>query len=275
MTAYGRSKRATPQGECLVEIHSVNRKFLDINTNLPKEFLFLDLDLRKWVQEEVQRGQVTVRVSFEGAQAGFLLPALKSLKSKWIELAKGLGYHSDSVDFRFLTEQMEKIPLDAAPLKAELKKTVQEALKDFISMRRKEGEALAKDMRVRLAFIEQELKKIEKKAPQAVEKYRKKLKEKLSEAKEDERFIREVVLFAEKVDVTEEITRLFSHTKQFKELLAEKGKSVGRTLEFLTQEMGREINTLSAKAAESDIVKIAVTIRAEIDKMREQVQNIE
>jgi len=275
MTAYGRAMRRTVAGECVVEIHAVNRKMLDISVHLPREFLFLDLDLRKWVQEEVQRGQVTVRVSFEAARADFLLPALKNLKTKWEELARGLGYAPDVVDFPFLTEQLERLPIAASPLKADLKKAVQAALSAFIAMRGKEGEALAKDLKQRLSTIESVLKKIEKKAPAALERYRKQLQEKIKKVADDERLIREAVIFAEKVDVAEEITRLYSHLAQFRELLDGKEKSVGRTLDFLTQEMGREINTLSAKAAENDMVRMAVLIRSEVEKIREQVQNIE
>jgi uncharacterized protein (TIGR00255 family) len=231
--------------------------------------------LRKWVQEEVQRGQVTVRVSFEAAQTSFLLPALKNLKTKWEQLAKGLGYAPSVVDFQFLTEQMERLPLEASPVKAELKKTVSDALKEFMAMRKKEGEALVKDLEQRIALIKSVLKKIEKKAPLALERHRKKLQDKVKALADDERILREAVIVAEKADVTEEITRLYSHLAQFTDLLGEKEKAVGRTLDFLTQEMGREINTLSAKAAESDMFKMAVLIRAEIEKIREQVQNIE
>lgn len=275
MTAYGRVMRKTAAGKCTIEIHAVNRKMLDIVVHLPREFLFLDLDLRKWIQEEVQRGQVTVRVSFEAAHIEFLLPTLKNLKAKWEGLAKGLGYTSSVVEFPFLIEQLERLPLEASPLKAELKQAVKEALKAFIAMRCKEGEALSKDLKQRMITIERTLKKIEKIAPSVSERYRKKLHEKISQVADDERLMREVVIFAEKVDITEEITRLYSHIGQFRELLEEKEKSVGRTLDFLTQEMGREINTLSAKAAESDMFKMALLIKSEIEKMREQVQNIE
>ena len=174
---------------------------------------------------------------------------------------------------KYLTKQGWKE--DWAKTKTDFKKAVAEALKEFIAMRCKEGEALSRDLRERLSLLIKDLQKIEKRAPRAIETYKKKLREKIGEIAHDEKLFREVIFYAEKTDITEELTRLSSHFKQFSDLLEEKEKSVGRTLDFLIQEMGREIHTLSAKTTDGEIVKIAIAMRGEIEKMREQAQNIE
>lgn len=279
MTAYGRAARQSASGQWLAEIHSVNRKMLDINLSLPHELLSLDLDVRKWIGEEVQRGQVTVRIQLASDRHDAVLSSLKELKKKWSAIAKELGYSPEkAIDFAFLTDRLTIVPLpiDQPRVKEDLKKVLQMALEEFIGMRKAEGAALESDLKKRLRLIRQGLKQIEKRAPQAALNYEKKLKEKIKEFVDDDRLMREVILFAEKCDVSEEITRLYSHLKQFDGLIASREKNcVGRTLDFLTQEMGREINTLLAKTADSEICRIAVTLKSEIEKIREQVQNVE
>jgi uncharacterized protein (TIGR00255 family) len=280
MTAYGSAKRVTPSGKWAIEVHSVNRKGLDLNLFLPRELLSFDPEVRKILAQEIQRGLVTLRVNFEPEQIQGPLLSLKAIKEKWDKIARELGFRSsDAIDFRFLIERMkeEVVIGDGKEFKVDLFTSISEALKKFIEMREKEGSALRKDFILRLKTIRTQLKKIEKKAPLLQEKYQKKLKARITEVAslDKDRLLREVMIYAERVDVTEEITRLYSHMTQFEDLLRAKEKSVGRTLDFLTQEMGREINTLTAKAGDSEISKLAIGIKSEIEKIREQVQNIE
>jgi uncharacterized protein (TIGR00255 family) len=279
MTAYGRAQCLTPSGRWVVEVHSVNRKMLDVHVHLPKELLSLDLEVRKWIGEAVHRGLVTVRVFLEADRVAASVKTLKHLKKSWEGIAKALGYDPKvAVDLPFLLEKLEaEAPLvDEKPLKGDLEKAVQAALKPYVQMKVVEGQALAKDISRRLKTIRTELKKVEKIAPQLKERYAEKLRERLSAFGEvEERVLREIVLYAEKVDGSEEITRLYSHMEQIEEMLNEKKESVGRALDFLMQEMGREIGTLTAKSGDHEISRLAVVIKSEIEKIREQVQNVE
>jgi len=289
MTAYGRASRSTPQGQWVLEIHSVNRKMLDINTNIPKEFLSYDIEIRKWIAEQIQRGLITVRLTFHKEEA-FVTPLVdqfKQFKHDWEKLAAELGYDpKQAVTLSFLSEQwqlseaspwMQKFP----DLKELIHVLVEETLKELLSMKIKEGEILLQDIKERLHFIEQDLKKISGRSAQATEHYREKLKSRLQEISQnqtecDERILREVAIFAEKIDITEELIRLDSHLSQFNIFLeAKEEKSIGRTLDFLTQEMNREVNTLASKSADSEISHLTVKIKSEIEKIREQIQNIE
>jgi len=280
MTAYGRAQETTKSGQWVVEIHSVNRRMLETSVFLPRDLLSLDMEVRKWIQTTVFRGQVTARIHFESYGLEMPLETLKSLKKKWETLAKELGYNpGQAVDLRFLLDQTESRPSskDATILRSELEKVVKKALADFLKMREKEGLALQKDLEGRLREIEKAVKKIVAFAPEVTKKYAQRLRQKLVEAgaSDEDRLQKELVIFADRADVSEEITRLKSHLKQFADLLKSKESSIGRTLDFLTQEMAREINTLSVKAEGDEMGKIALLVKSEVEKIREQVQNIE
>ena len=280
MTAYGRSKHQSSLGRWSVDIHSVNRKGLDIHVSLPPSLLFLDGDLRSWVGEAAERGAVTVRVSFELEELKESVKLLKNHKDRWEKIASALGYSKSSIDLSFLLERLgvEEIAVPEKALKADLQRAWIEAANQWLKMKQQEGKTLVKDIDKRLKTIEQELQKVEKLQPQLQEKYRNKIEGRMKELKIDvpeELLIREAALLAEKADITEEITRLYSHIEQMDGYLCSKEKSVGRTLDFLAQEMGREIGTLMAKAGETEISKLAIKIKSEIEKIREQVQNIE
>jgi uncharacterized protein (TIGR00255 family) len=280
MTAYGRALHQSKLGRWTVDIHSVNRKGLDLNIQLPSTLLFLDPVIRKWVGESADRGQITVRVSFEFLQVDESVRLLKTLKQKWEAVATGLGFDKKTVDLRFLLERVDpaQMPLEEKPLADDLEKTWKVAVKNWIVMKEKEGKTLIADIEKRMEQIKKELQKVQKLQPMLQDKYRKKIKERMKELKvgiEEERLLREAAILAEKADTTEEITRLYSHLEQMQQYIGSKEKSVGRTLDFLAQEMGREIGTLMAKAGETAIAKIAVGMKSEIEKIREQVQNIE
>jgi uncharacterized protein (TIGR00255 family) len=281
MTAYGRAYKSTQDGNWTIELHSVNRKGLDLNLTLPQELLTFDPQIRKWLSEEIHRGQVTLRVMFEPRHFHTSVQALKAAKTKWEAIAQEVGFSpSVAIDFRFLVEQMQEMPQvsDGKELEAGLFKTLSEAVKKLIEMRAKEGRVLAQDFAKRLKVMRLQLKKVEQKTPMLQEKYKNRLQKRIDEvvsSQDEERILREVMIYAERVDIAEEITRLKSHMTQFENLLKSKEKSIGRTLDFLAQEMGREANTLTAKAGDAEISRLAITLKSEVEKIREQVQNVE
>lgn len=264
MTAYGRASCTTSHGKWVVELHSVNRKQLDISIQLPRDWLSFDRDIRSWIAGKIERGQLTVRVYVPQEELiAESFERLQKLKKDWEKLAKKLGFDpKEAITLRFLTDRLEKA---AAPgvlphsdqLRKIIKKLVEEALDEFIKMKQKEGKALASDIKKRLAEIEEDVKKIEKRALETLARYR---------GAEGS---------AEALDIAEECVRLFSHLNQFNERLKLKEKSVGRSLDFLTQEMHREINTISAKSADSEIAHLTIQVKTAVEKIREQVQNIE
>jgi len=280
MTAYGRAQHHSKLGRWTVDIHSVNRKGLDMNVGLPPTLMFLDGDVRKWISSIAERGQVTVRIGFECLEMEASLEVLKEQQKKWQKIAKALGYPASSVGLKFLIERLDpqEIPLEEKALKADLQKAWEAAEKQWTLMKEKEGKALVEDIQKRINHIKKELQKILKWQPMLLERYRKKLQDRMKEiniAIDEERLLREAALLADKAEISEEATRLLSHLEQVHTYLNSKEKSVGRTLDFLAQEMGREIGTLMAKAGDADISRAAIVIKSEVEKIREQVQNIE
>jgi len=286
MTAYGRAYSEEIEGTSVViELHSVNRKGLDLRVHLPKELLFLDLDIRKKLGQQLVRGQVTVKLTFkEGKEKKGSVALLKKLKTEWESKASELGYAKEVVDFPFLLGQTERFSFEELgfgeeKIKQLVMTTLDDVLAQFIEMREVEGKALAEDVTKRLSLLSQMADKIEKESEKGPEIYREtlleKLKEILSEAERDERIFKEVALFAEKIDTTEEIIRLRSHLKQAENLFTSKEKSIGRTLDFLVQEMGREVNTIGSKTHQLSVTEQTVLAKQELEKIREQGHNIE
>ncbi len=287
MTAYGRSSFEAPYGQFSIEIHSVNRKTLEFSMHLPREFLLFDLEIRKMISKKIGRGQVTVRIARELKEKQLPMPKLsllKTLKQSWEEVAIGLEYDPKSeISLNFLSEQLRTMPTlsieDTEGFKKKLEVGLNAALEPFLKMRQVEGNALLQGISGYLEIIETETKKIEKLAKTAPDKYREKLQNRFRELKEldekdKERIEREILLYSEKLDVTEEIIRLASHLGQFRSQMQE-NKSVGRSLEFLVQEINREANTIGSKSSEIEITKSVMVIKGELEKIRQQVQNIE
>jgi uncharacterized protein (TIGR00255 family) len=287
MTAYGRATKQTPLGSLICEVHSVNRKNLDINVYLGKELFTFDIPLRKAISENVYRGQVTLRATLQLATETLdqhSLRSLKELKERWEKIASGLGFSvSEEISLPFLLAQLQTTPsLDPEfekQIEPALFQTMAEALKEFNAMKEVEGRALEKDILSHLNEISEHLETISRNSSNCVEKYRKKLEERLQEFSEDptldERLLREVVIFAEKCDISEEIARLNSHIEQFTKTIATAEQSCGKQLDFLAQEMHREINTISSKVSDIEMTKLALEIKSELEKIREQIQNVE
>lgn len=284
MTAYAQAKSKEIEGlSWVVELHSVNRKMLDVHMHTGRELLFLDMEIRKEISKSIHRGKLTVKISLaKSKQTIASLSLLKKLKSQFAKMAKELRLSSDEITLPFLLLQLDRVSLEeelGPKIQAELKKTLQKALQDLLKMKQTEGRALSADISKRLKTLSTNITAIEKESSKSPEKYRKKLTDRLNQIFEgsevDERVLKEIAFFAEKIDVTEEIIRLKSHLKQMADLLSSKEESMGRTLDFLTQEMLREINTIASKSASLSVTKKTIASKAELEKIREQVQNIE
>lgn len=287
MTGFGREAIDAPFGRLIIEIQSVNRKHFEVHVHLPKELLRFENEMRKWVSEEVERGHVSLRIHLTPSASAIadLLPdpeILKSLKSGWEKIAKLLKLDPKNIDLRFL---IDSLPLaQKGDLVKEidlpvLQKGIKKALSSMAKMKAQEGKALIQDIKARLEAIQKMGLSIEKLSPEAVSRMREKLTEKMkmlfpSGLGFDERVLKEAALFAEKVDIAEELIRLKSHWEQFRECFDAKG-AVGRKMEFIVQEMGREINTIGSKSSEPKISYLVVEMKSELEKIREQIQNIE
>ena len=280
MTAYGRASLQTKRARWTVEISSVNRKGLDIHLHLPHSLLFLDPLFRKWVAAIAERGNLTVRVSCDLKETSRLIDQLKSEKKRWDEVATALHLSKDQITLSFLMEQLtpEEAQLDPKIYEKEVFGVWEKASEAWLLMKREEGRALTLDIQDRLKTIQHQLAKIEKETPKIVKEHVAKLSQRMEELKitlDLDQLKKEAALQVDRVDVTEEVIRMKSHIGQMGQYLESTERSVGRTLDFLAQEMGREVGTLMAKAGSSAIAQKAVKIKSEIEKIREQVQNIE
>lgn len=290
MTAYGRASGHFSFGKLLVEIQSVNRKILDINIHLPKDFFRFDIFIRKWIGAEIERGQITVRVLLitqdKKLKIHTYLPELKRVQKEWQHVAKELGFNpQESVNLPFLLGQFEENTQLEVLEQEELYRTALEsvfqiALKELMKMKVEEAEVLKGDLLKRLELIEESLSHVAARKESVLTKYQKKITQRLLEigpvsSDVEEKILREIALLAERIDVTEEIVRLQAHMEQFKKQVQARDKVVGRTLEFLTQEMLREINTLGAKASDTEVSALVIFIKSELEKIREQILNLE
>lgn len=284
MTAYGRAHVATPEGNFLIELHSVNRKNLDLSAYLPREILFMEMDFRKIIAKSVTRGQVSLKVSKDRKHEGesHALPTFDSLQKvhkHFLEIEEKLGLKS-SMTLDFLVEQASKqkdiSTTSDDELKSIFKTGLDAALSDFKKMKETEGENLKQDILPRVAALKGFVEQVNKSTHKAPERQKEKLELILSEftLPDDEmRLSREIVLFADRVDVTEEITRLNSHFALLESTL--EGEVIGKRLDFIIQEMLRETNTIASKCQELEITNLTLSMKSEIEKIREQVQNIE
>lgn len=288
MTGYG-SGTACAQGKTFtIELKSVNNRYSDFSIRLPRTYSFLEDALRKRAASVINRGKVDIFVNIEtssdeeanvNVNLGLAKGYLKALRS----LSENLGITSDTRAETFLripdVFSVEKETPDAEEISRAALSALDEALSAFDAMRITEGEKLKLDLCEHLDFIENATKEIEKRSPQIVSEYRERIEARIRElldgANFDEtRILTEVAIFADRVNVNEETVRLASHIAQFRKMLDD-GGVVGRKLDFLIQEMNRETNTIGSKSNDLDSSNIVIDIKAEIEKLREQIQNVE
>ena len=288
MTGYGKAEYSQEGITLTVELKTVNNRFLDIIPKYPRAFISLDDLIRKTVQSKIKRGRVELFITYQNVnESGKVLIVDKSLASQYVELAKSLSEeYSLENDFSVLslmrsndvvTEQMGDE--GAENLTEILKQTLETALDNLIEMRKVEGEKLQKDILSRAQTVETLVGEIIERAPQIKEEYHQKLRAKVEEilgdVKCDEnRLLQEVTLFADKSNIDEELTRLKSHISQLREI-CKSGVDTGKKLDFLMQEFNRETNTVCSKSNDLEITRRGLALKNEIEKMREQVQNIE
>ena len=266
------------------EISSTNKKQFELKTSLPRELSPYEIPMRNLVSERISRGSVSLRVDFLSGSApntdfSRLLPVYNAAKS--FQAANGIPGEITISDLLALPENMFSDQTDYSDpvcLKL-LTAVVSEALDRLVEMRLHEGERLKANLLVRIDLMENTVKKIRPLAESLPQNQRERLLEKLKEfdiplAPDDDRILKEIVIFADRLDVSEEITRLFCHFSHFRKL-ADSGNSVGRSLDFLVQEIFRECNTLGTKAASQEISPLVVDLKTELEKIREQVQTIE
>lgn len=288
MTGFGRAAAQTDRYNILVEISGVNRKQTEIAVNVPRAYAEWDASVRSIVQGSVSRGRVGVSISvekMEAAESGLVLDeeklsCLAGLLNRAADLAgQPLTLQaSDLLRMEIISSAAETSlsPEEAWPAAEEVLRT---ALKDFISMRAAEGSNLKADVLGKLDTLERFRLEIAEHAPSVPVRLREAMLRRLAEADlsvsaDDERIIREVALFADKCDISEEITRLSSHFDQFR-VLCDSSAPAGRPLDFLCQEIFREFNTIGSKANDSTLAHLVVSAKTELEKIREQVQNIE
>ena len=289
MTGYGRAEETLDGYAITVEVRSVNNRYLDCSVRIPRLYLFAEDAIKARVQRTISRGKVDVFVTLdstgaEKVQVSVNKPVADGYYEALKQLAASYGLPESDISVSLLSRfpdvlLAEKAQDDVEQLAEDICSVLDGALSDFDSMRTREGARLEEDILSRAETIEEKVALVEERSPQTVAEYRAKLEarmnEVLSNAQLDPaRILTEAAIFADKIAVDEETVRLRSHINQLREML-DKGGPIGRKLDFLIQEFNREANTIGSKCSDIDIARQVVDIKAEIEKIREQVQNIE
>ena len=288
MTGFGRCEKTVNNYDVSVEIKAVNHRYADYNIKLPRVYNFLEEDVKKYLQQYIVRGKVDVymtiykelddskEIVLNEALAESYVKALKLIAKKFdvrddISVSSVARYN-DIFDVKHSEEDEEAI-------KASVLEVLGEALSSFIAAREREGQKLATDMISRVALIKDEVCKIEKIAPDTVIEHKNNIEQRIRDllgdvAVDENRLLTETAIYADKLSVNEEIVRLKCHLDEFDRIMA-KGDAVGRRLDFLLQEMNRETNTIGSKCNNLEISNIVINIKSELEKVREQLQNLE
>ena len=288
MTGYGRGEAARGGAKFTVEISTVNRKQAELSLYLPRELDALESRARDEINAKVSRGRIAARVQWtaksgDHAQVEIDRNLAKEYAKEYRKLATDLKLGGEvSLDTILRAPgvlQTSEEELDVESLWTPLRTAVRAALKELLAMRAREGANLKKDLQKRIDALQKSVKAVKRQAPKTVRRHREALLDRLNQSGldlklDDERVLKEVALFADRIDIAEELTRLESHFGQFADYAKAKGP-VGRTLDFLSQEMNREVNTIGSKANDPVISRLVVAMKSELEKFREQVQNVE
>lgn len=288
MTGYGSAKGTVEGLEITVELKSVNNRYLDTSVRLPRSFLFAEEAIKSEVQSHISRGKVDVFISVDSSAAGDMTVKVNEpLLRGYIEAIRHISEeYSLANDMTALSVSrfpdvlsVEKKDLDAEAISAGICAIAEEALRDFDAMRQREGAKLRDDVLSRLETIDRLVSVVETEAPKTVDEYRKRLEQKMQEVLgatgiDENRILAEAAIFADHIAVDEETVRLRSHMSQLTTMI--NGNSpTGRKIDFLIQEFNREANTIGSKCQNSQIAHVVVDLKSEIEKIREQIQNIE
>ena len=287
MTGFGAGRAAGGGEEVDVEARSVNHKFCEVKVRLPRELAALEVELGRAVKERLARGSVEVAIRRGGARGGSAprvdLELAREYARAFEAVRAGLGLAEPVSLAGVLAAEgvvrLEERPADLEAARGAVREALDRSLDQLTAMRAREGEALARDLSERLDRVEAWAAGVERLAPESVEHHRERLQERVQELArgiplDPSRLAQEVALFADRIDVAEEITRLRSHLAQTRRLMTG-SEPAGRKMEFLVQEMHREVNTIGSKSQSAAIAAIVVSLKAEIERMREQVQNVE
>ena len=288
MTGYGRAREMLNKRDITVEVRSVNNRYLDCTVKMPRMYSFAEDAVKQHVQKAISRGKVDVFITVDASAADVAKVTVnRELAAQYAsalsELAEVCGTES-----HVTPEQLSRFPdvltvtkadEDLETVSADLCAVLDEALAAYNTMRAVEGAKLAEDIGNRLTYIENYTSQVEERSPQTVAEYRAKLTARMQEVLQsttidEQRILTEAAIYADKVAVDEETVRLRSHLSQLEDML-EKGGAIGRKLDFLIQEFNREANTIGSKCNDVAIAQVVVGLKAEVEKMREQVQNVE
>lgn len=288
MTGFGRERAAFDEREILVEIRSVNHRFYEFTARTPRAYGYLDEKLKSLLGGKITRGKVEVSVYIynkEGVNADITVN--KEIAHGYLDALRTAAPELEVQDDLKLSDIMRlpdlftvvKTQENEEQVWEQVKQTAESALEKFVEMREVEGVKMHDDIASRLGFIEQMVKSVEERSPKVNDLYREKLYTKLTELLkdrniDDSRVLTEAAIFSEKTAVDEETVRLHSHIAQFRTLI-NSSEPVGRKLDFLVQEMNREVNTTGSKCSDLEITKTVVDLKSEIEKIREQIQNVE
>lgn len=287
MTGYGKSSSHVNQRNYQVEIKSVNHRYLDVTTRLPKQLSFLEEEIKKKISEVIKRGKVDVIVTFENnSDEGRSIVINQQIAKLYIEQLKKLA-EEEQIESNIEVTEIAKYPdvlnvqmnQEDDILKDELMPVIDEALKLLVEMREREGIKIAEDLKIRVKKIEEKILGISQKSTGLIQEYVVKLEKRIKEILQNDeidksRIAQEVVIYADKCSIEEEITRLHSHIEQFYTILESEGPS-GKRLDFIIQEMNREINTIGSKSNSVEITNGVIDVKTELENIREQIQNIE
>lgn len=288
MTGYGKGQASSDAVSLTVEIRSVNHRYSDVSIKVPRALMALEGDMKKRVTARLARGKIDVFINQEYAAGSSALPTLnRPLAAAYVELFERMrtAFAIDSgISLALLASQKDVIVVKESELAIEeiaslVSTAIEGALDALEGMRLKEGEALWLDIAGRLVEVERLLSRIEERAPQVPLEWQGRLKERLGRLQRDfeydpQRVAQEIALFADRSDISEEIVRFHSHLQQFHDLQGG-AEPVGRQMDFLVQELNREINTMGSKSNDAEMTRLVVAIKAELEKIREQVQNVE
>ena len=287
MTGYGKSSLSINSREYQVEIKTVNHKYIDVNIKMPRIISYLEEDVRKLVVSRIKRGKVDIQISFENySQDGNDVKINTELAQIYIQSLRKLA-EAENLSSNIEVTEITKLPdvltiksnLDENETKEELLQVVNEAIDKLIQMRKIEGEKISKDILDKITRIEQKNEEIFGLSTGLIEEYVVKLEARVKELLKTEeldksRLMQEVVIYADKCSVEEEVTRLRSHIYQLSQLIKSE-EPIGKKMDFLIQEMNRETNTIGSKANNLEITNIVVDIKTILEDIREQIQNIE
>lgn len=288
MTGYGRCERLIGSKKITAEIKSVNHRFSDYNIKVPRQYGFLEDKVRESASRYISRGKVDIYISIESCgESDKTVTVNKELASNYVTILREMA-----VEFGLKDDvSVSTIASFGDIFRSEIKRddedeiwsltegVLSDALESFVAMRKREGSRIESDLRARVQYMKELADNIDERSPQIVEEYKNRLYSKIKEVlggaePDDARVLTEVAIFADKVAVNEETVRLASHYDEFFSIM-DSDEPAGRRLDFLVQEINREVNTIGSKASDLEVAKAVVTLKGEIEKLREQIQNIE